>query len=67
MQSFAEFLGDNKINEAHFLPFYRLGSGKYKAVGLKYDFENCIPNINDSIKCFIKIFENKKINTVLVP
>jgi len=66
INSFAGFLSDLNICEAHLLPFHRLGSGKYPALGLKYAFDDCVPESNDTIKSFIKIFENKNIKTVFV-
>ena len=66
MDGLAEFLSGINIYETHLLPFHRLGSGKYKALGLKYDFENCVPESNESMECFVEIFVNKNIKTVLV-
>jgi len=65
MKNFAEFLSGINICEAHLLPFHRLGSGKYKALGLKYDFDDCVSESIDSVKKFIKIFKNKNIKILL--
>jgi len=65
MESFAGFLSGINIHEAHFLPFHRLGSGKYRALGLKYTFEDYIPESDDYMEHFVKIFTDKKIEIVL--
>lgn len=68
MQRLAGFLADINIHEAYFLPFHRLGSGKYKALGVEYAFEDCIPaasEFNKSIEHFIGIFLGKNIKILL--
>jgi pyruvate formate lyase activating enzyme len=65
MENFAEFLCDINIYETHLLPFHRLGSGKYKALGLKYDFEDCPPESTDNLKIFAEIFTSKNIKVLL--
>ena len=57
MEGIAEFLRDNGIYEAYLLPFHRLGSGKYTALGLKYAFSEYQPIKEDEIVYLAEIFE----------
>jgi len=68
MENLAGFLCDNNIREAHLLPFHRLGSGKYKALGLKYAFEDCVPEPKGSLEkleIFTEIFTGRNIKVLL--
>jgi pyruvate formate lyase activating enzyme len=40
MGNLADFLCGANIREVYILPFHRLGSGKYNALGLEYIYEN---------------------------
>jgi len=55
METLADFLSTTGISEVHLLPFHRLGSGKYKALGLTYAYENHVPeSASRFVECFIR-------------
>ena len=39
-RSYGELLTKIHAREVHLLPFHQFGMGKWKALGLKYDYEN---------------------------
>ena len=58
METLAEFLSTTAITEVHLLPFHRLGSGKYKALGLTYAYESHAPCPADR---FVEHFTRKNL------
>ena len=59
MESFAVFLSTIKISGVHLLPFHRLGSGKYKALGQTYAYEDHPPTSPETLLRCIDIFTRK--------
>jgi len=51
------FLADCGIKEVHLLPFHRFGSGKYKAMGLTYDYTEVEADVD--IDCLKQVFLKK--------
>ncbi|MBR6729355.1 MAG: glycyl-radical enzyme activating protein, partial [Clostridia bacterium] len=43
MEAYGQILSDAKANRVDLLPFHRMGSGKYKALGQVYDFDGTKP------------------------
>jgi len=55
----SDFLIESGIDEIHLLPFHRFGSGKYKALGLKYEYAETEAGVN--IDRLTKVLSDKKI------
>ena len=62
-EKMCKVLKDIGIKYVDLLPFHRMGSAKYKALGLKYEYENCPPmSIKDAQKIekiYQKYFQTK--------
>ena len=61
MEGIAEFLSAAKISGAHLLPFHRLGSGKYKALGLRYAFGDSPPVADETMQRLVELFARKNV------
>ncbi len=52
------------VNTVDLIPFHRMGSGKYKALGLTYEYENVTPQTAEEIEEIKRIF-SKYFNTTV--
>lgn len=59
------WMKDNKLDEAHLLPFHQLGEGKYEAVDREYDCHELKPLSDERIAEIEKMFEEKEIKTII--
>lgn len=45
------------VEKVDLLPFHRLGGAKYKALGLDYKYQDCIPPTNQEMEEILKIYK----------
>jgi pyruvate formate lyase activating enzyme len=61
IQTTADFLSDLNIEEAHLVPFHRLGESKYRSLGMNYEAATCEPLSKASLLQLQRIFETRSL------
>lgn len=57
-EEICRMLTDAGVKQVDLLPFHRMGSGKYEALGLNYKYKNTVPLSKDQINNIADIYRN---------
>ena len=64
LEKCSELLADCGVKKVELLPFHRLGSGKYDALGKEYEYEKYIPYSKKDMEKFKELFYNKGVEVI---
>lgn len=65
LKRMGEILSSKGVEQVSLIPFHRLGSSKYGALGLPYAFSDCLPPGKTQLEQAGEVFENMGIQVCL--
>ena len=64
LEKCGKLLADCGVKNVELLPFHRLGSGKYNAIGKEYEYEKYLPYTKKDMEKFKEVFYNEGVEVL---